>query len=175
LAEPLSDGRAARYAFRCTRGGCAVGQRQGGNFMPTVQAFWNKLNANEKLVMYGAALVVVAFLLGTAGGGFGSASGDLLAAIAVTVVYWLKYSPNKINWPAPVPTIIVVIAGISAVFALLGALAWIGFLGFGLYGIAIIVNAIGCGIIFYGAWKEYQAMPKTTPPATTPPSAPPAA
>ena len=147
--------------------------------MPTVQAFWNKLNANEKLVMYGAGLVVIAFLLGTVGGGFGSASGDLIAAIVVTVVYWLKYSPNKIAWPAPVQTIVVVVAGIAAVFALLGALAWIGFLGFGLYGIGIIVNAIGCGLMFYGAWKEYQAMPKTTPPTappTTPaPPAPPAA
>lgn len=142
--------------------------------MPTVQAFWNKLNANEKLVMYGAGLVVIAFLLGTAGGGFGSASGDLIAAIVVTVVYWLKYSPNKITWPAPVPTIVVVVTGIAAVFALLGALTWISFLGFGLYGIGIIANAIGCGLMFYGAWKEYQAMPKTTPPTTPTTPAPPA-
>ena len=142
---------------------------------PTLQAFWNKLNANEKLVMYGAILAVVAFLLGAVGGGgFGSAGGDLIAAIAIAVIYWLKYSPNKINWPAPVQTIVLVIAGLAAIFALLGLLAWIGFFGFGLYGIAILVNAVGCGIMAYGAWKEYQAMPKaaTTPPA---PPAPPAA
>lgn len=144
---------------------------------PAIQAFWNKLNANEKLVMYGAGIVVIAFLIGAVGGGFGTGSLDLIAAIAVAVIYWLKYSPNQITWPAPVQTIVLVIAGISAIFALLAVLGWIGFLGFGLYGIAIIVNAVGCGVMAYGAWKEYQAMPKAAPPATPPPAppAPPAA
>jgi hypothetical protein len=143
--------------------------------MPVVQEWWKKLNANEKLVMYGAGLVVVAFLIGTVGGGYGSASGDLVAAIAIGVIYWLKYSPNKITWPLPVQTLVLVIAGIAAIFALLGLLAWIGFLGFGMFGIAILVNAIGCGVMAYGAWKEYQAMPKTAPPTTpTTPPAPPA-
>ena len=101
---------------------------------PTLQAFWNKLNANEKLVMYGAILAVVAFLLGAIGsrGYFGTGSGDLIAAIVIAIIYWLKYSPNKINWPAPVQTIVLVIAGISAIFAILGLLAggaavnWVG-------------------------------------------------
>jgi hypothetical protein len=144
---------------------------------PAITQFWNKLNANEKLVMYGAGIVVIAFLLGAVGGGFGSGSGDLIAAIIVAVIYWLKYSPNKINWPAPVPTIVLVVAGIAAIFALLGLLTWFGFLGFGLYGIGLLVNAVGCGVMAYGAWKEYQAMPKTSaapPPPSTPP-APPAA
>jgi hypothetical protein len=145
---------------------------------PAIAQFWNKLNANEKLVMYGAILAVVAFLVGAVGsaGYFGSGSGDLIAAIIVTVIYWLKYSPNKINWPAPVQTIVLVVTGIAAIFALLGLLTWLGFLGFGLYGIALLVNAIACGIMVYGAWKEYQAMPKTAPPSTpTTPPAPPAA
>ena len=142
---------------------------------PAISEWWKKLNANEKLVMYGAALVVVAFLVGTAGGGFGTASGDLVAAIVIGVIYWLKYSPNKISWPLPVQTLVLAIAGISALFALLALLGWIGFLGFGLFGIAILINAIGCGIMAYGAWKEYQAMPKTAAPPPPPPSAPPAA
>jgi hypothetical protein len=147
--------------------------------MPMVQEFWKKLNANEKMVMYGAAIIVVAFLVGLVGSyGFGSASTDLIAAIAVTVVYWLKYSPNKINWPAPVQTIVLVIAGIAAIFAILGALTAISFLfGFGLYGIALIINAIGCAMMAWFAYKEYQAMPKATQPPAAPPAppAPPAA
>lgn len=142
---------------------------------PTVSAFWNKLNSNEKMVMYGGIVVVIAFLVGTVGGGYGSASGDVVAAIAIAVVYWLKYSPNKINWPVPMQTIVLAIAGISAVFALLGALAWIGFLGFGLYGIAIILNAVGCGMMAWFAYKEYQAMPKASTPPPPAPPAPPAA
>ena len=140
---------------------------------PAVAQFWNKLNANEKMVMYGAGIVVIAFLIGAVGGGFGSGSGDLIAAIIVAVIYWLKYSPNKITWPAPVQTIVLVVTAIAAIFALLGLLTWLGFLGFGLYGIGLLVNAVGCGIMVYGAWKEYQAMPKAaTPPSSTPPAPP---
>jgi hypothetical protein len=146
---------------------------------PTISAFWAKLNSNEKMVMYGAVIVVVAFLIGLVGSyGFGSASSDLIAAIAITIVYWLKYSPNKITWPAPVQTIVLVIAGIAAIFAILAALTAVGLLfGFGLYGIGLIVNAVGCAVMAWFAYKEYQAMPKTTPPSTptAPPPAPPAA
>ena len=145
---------------------------------PAIAQFWNKLNANEKMVMYGAIIAVVAFLLGAVGGGgyFGSGSGDLIAAIIVTVIYWLKYGPNKINWPAPPQTIVLVVAGIAAIFAILALLGWISFIGISLFSLAILLNAVGCGIMAYGAWKEYQAMPKTTaaPPSSSPP-APPAA
>ncbi len=143
---------------------------------PTLQAFWNKLNANEKLVMYGVIAVAIAFLVGAAAGGFfgGTGSFGLIGAIAVAVIYWLKYSPNNINWPAPVQTIVLVIAGISAIFALLSVISWLGFFGFSLFALAVIINAIGCGLMAYGAWKEYQAMPKTAPPSTPPTTTPPA-
>lgn len=138
-----------------------------------VQEFWKKLNSNEKMVMYGAAIVVVAFLVGIVGSyGFGSASTDLIAAIAIAVIYWLKYSPNKINWPAPVPTIVLVIAGIAAIFAILAALGAVGLLfGFGLFGISLIINAVGCAVMAWFAYKEYQAMPKVPAPPSTPPAA----
>jgi uncharacterized membrane protein YGL010W len=144
---------------------------------PTIAAFWNKLNTNEKMVMYGAVVVIVAFLLGTVAGGYGSATGDIVAAIVIAVLYWLKYAPNQtMKWPAPIQTIVLVVAGLAAIFAILGALAWLGFFGLGLFGIAIIVNAVGCAVMAWFAYKEYQAMPKMAPPAPpTPPMAPPAA
>jgi hypothetical protein len=63
------------------------------------QQFMNKLNVNEKQVIYGAIIVFVAFVIGAISGfGFlGSGSGDLAAAVAVAVIYWLKYQPNPIN------------------------------------------------------------------------------
>jgi len=135
--------------------------------MPMVQEFWKKLNTNEKMVMYGAIIVAVAFLLGVVSPyGFGTGSTDVVAAIVIAVLYYLKYSPNKINWPAPIQTIVLVIAGIAAVFALLAALTALSFLfAFGLDGIAVIVNAVGCAVMAWFAYKEYQAMPKATPPA----------
>lgn len=141
---------------------------------PTISAFWKKLNKNEKMVMYGAIIVVVAFLIGIAGSyGFGSSSTNLVAAIAITVLYWLKYSPTQIKWPVALELIVLVIAGIAALFAILAAIGALSFLfAFGLAGIAVLVNAVGCGVMAYFAWLEYQAMPKAAPPA---PPAPPAA
>ena len=151
--------------------------------MPTITAFWNKLNANEKLVGYGIIVILVSWLVGlVTGGGFGS-SWAFVAAIAVAIIYWLKYAPNQsITWPAPIQTIVLVIAGIAAllsILGLLGLLSFLSFLGIG-YLIAVLGNAVGAGLMAYGAWMEYQAMPKTAAPAAPssqapPPSSPPPA
>jgi hypothetical protein len=140
------------------------------------QQFLSKLNANEKQVIYGAIVVVVAFVVGAIGGyGYlGSGSGDLAAAVVIAVIYWLKYQPNPINWPVPPQTIVLVIAAVSAFFALLALVGWLGFLGLGLislFTLAVVLNAIGCAMMAYGAWKEYQAMPKAAAPPPPPPAA----
>jgi hypothetical protein len=142
---------------------------------PMVMDFWKKLNANEKMVMYGAGIVAIAFIVGLVGGGLGSYAGsDILGAIVVGVIYWLKYSPNKITWPAPVQTIVLIITGIAAIFGLLGGLVAIAFIG-SLWGIATIVNAVGTVMMAWFAYKEYQAMPKVAVAAPPAPPAPPAA
>lgn len=171
--KPLPVPIAAGYALARSNGE-APSAHAGRNVMPMVQEFWKKLNANEKMVMYGAGLVLIAFLVGlVVSYGFGTSTGDIVAAIAVAVVYWLKYSPNKINWPAPVETIVLVIAGIAALFALLGALTALSFLfAFGASAIAFIINFVGCAMMAWFAYKEYQKLPKAAAP--TPP-APPAA
>jgi len=134
------------------------------------QQFMNKLNMNEKQVIYGAIIVVIAWLVGAVSGfGFlGSGSGDLAAAVAVAVIYWLKYQPNAINWPVPPQTIVLVIAAVAAFFAVLALVTWLGFIGISLYSLAVILNAVGCVVMAYGAWNEYQAMPKATPPPPPP-------
>jgi hypothetical protein len=134
------------------------------------QQFMNKLNMNEKQVIYGAIIVVIAWLVGAISGfGFlGSGSGDLAAAVAVAVIYWLKYQPNQINWPVPPQTIVLVIAAVAAFFAVLALVTWLGFVGISLYSLAVILNAVGCVVMAYGAWNEYQAMPKATPPPPPP-------
>jgi hypothetical protein len=145
--------------------------------MPTITAFWNKLNANEKLVGYGIIVILVSWLIGLVlGGGIGS-SWSFVAAIVVAVIYWLKYAPNQsITWPAPIPLIVLVISGIAALLSILGLLSLLGLLGFLGIGflIAVLGNAIGAGMMAYGAWKEYQLMPKTTAPGgpTAPPTTP---
>jgi hypothetical protein len=130
------------------------------------QQFMSKLNANEKQVMYGAAIIVVAFVVGLVGG-FSyvtGGSGDLAAAVAVTVIYWLKYQPSPINWPLPPQTLVLVVAAVAAFFALMSVLVWLTYIGISLYSLAVILNAVGAGWMAYYAWLEYQAMPKAAPP-----------
>jgi hypothetical protein len=145
-----------------------------------VQTWWQKLNANERMAATGAIVVFVVSLLST---GWLA----LIGSAAVLAIYWLKYSPNKITWPAPIELITVVISGIIGLFAVIGLLfaLGIGSFGLGLLGVGggflggmyllIVASAIafivGAGMMFLGTWREYQAMPKTAPPTT--PSSPP--
>ena len=135
------------------------------------QQFMSKLNANEKQVIYGAIVVVIAYIVGAISGfGYlGSGSGDIAAAVAVAVIYWLKYQPNQINWPIPPQTIVLAIAGVAAFFAVLAVLGWLSFIGtslISLFTVAVVLNAIGCVMMALGAWNEYKAMPKAAPPAS---------
>ena len=133
--------------------------------MPVVQEFWNKLNGNEKMTGYGVVLIIVAFLAATAGGGSSSVTTSIVAAILVFVVFWLKYSTMKIPWPVPVSTVVLGICAIAAVLALLNLLPALAYIT-QLAGIALLLNLIGCAVMAFGAWREYQAtLPKATPPA----------
>jgi len=134
------------------------------------QMFMSKLNANEKQVIYGGIVIVVAYVVGAISGyGYiGAGSGDLAAAVAVAVIYWLKTQPNPINWPLPPQTLVLAIAGIAAFFAVISLVTWLGAIGLNLLTVALILNVIGTGMMAYGAWNEYQAMPKATPPPPPP-------
>jgi hypothetical protein len=142
-----------------------------------IQEMWNKLNANERLVGYGAIIVLVSWIVGLVAGG--SISYGIITAILVLVIYWLKYAPNSsVNWPLPVPTLVLVITGISAVLVVLSVLPVLA-LGFFFYGgiwvLAFIADVVGVIVMVYGAWREYQASPKASAPPSSapPPSAPP--
>ncbi len=136
--------------------------------------FYNKLNANERLAIIGAVVLAVSWLVGIAVGyGFGASTIGLLGAIAVAVIYYLKYSPTQnVSWPAPIPTIVLVVAGLAALLTVLNILQVLRFLD-GLEWLAAIGSVVGALIMAWGAWQEYQAMPKTTPPSSDNP--PPAA
>lgn len=133
--------------------------------MTQVQEMWARLNANERLAATGAVVVLVAWLVGVVTGyGFGVGSIPLLAAIALIVIYYLKYDPTRaINWPAPIPTIAVAVSGVAALLAVLGVLEWLSYGFFFRSGafVAALASAVGTGIMAYGTWKEYQAQPKT--------------
>jgi hypothetical protein len=145
-----------------------------------VQEIWQKFNANERLAAIGSIVVIVAWLLGVVSAyGFGASTIALLAALAVLVIYYLKYAPNQnVNWPLPIPTLVLAISAIGALFALLSALQWLSLISFAgiLFTLALIGTVVGAGIMVWGAWQEYQAMPKTaapTPPSGAPPASPP--
>jgi threonine/homoserine/homoserine lactone efflux protein len=81
----------------------------------------------------------------------------------------------KIPWPIPESTVVLGIAAVATVIALLKFLPALAFIT-RLDGIALFLNLAGCGVMAFGAWKEYQAkLPKSAPPASSPPPAPPPA
>jgi hypothetical protein len=149
-----------------------------------IQQVWGKLNANERMASIGAGLVLVAFVLGIVFGGFlgmgGTGIVGVLAAIALVVVYYLKYAPDtKITWPAPIPVVAFAIGGITGVIALLAILSILGIVGvLAAYGgitylLAPIVNVIGAVMMGWFTYKEWQAY-KASAPVAAPPAAPPA-
>lgn len=154
--------------------------------MPQVQEVWNKLNPRERLTAIGALVVALSWIVSLAGYGVSAGTISLLGAIAVLVVFYLKYNPNQsVTWPAPIPTIVLAISGVVALLAaidVLTSLRYLGLFGFGVGIVALILEAIGAALMAWGAWQEYQltkpattsssASSTTPPPAAPPPAAP---
>jgi hypothetical protein len=140
-----------------------------------VQEIWQKFNANERVVAIGAVVVIIAWLVGVVVGyGFGASTIGLLGAIAVLAIYYLKYTPDQnINWPAPIPTIVLGVSAIAALLILIQALSILRFLD-GADALVAVGSIIGGALMAWGAWQEYQAQPKTAPPAPPTPPTPPA-
>jgi len=155
-----------------------------------LQDIWNKLNPRERLSTIGAGLIILGWIVGlTTLYGIGASAISLLGAIAVLVIFYLKYANPSMVWPAPVSLIVIAISGVVALLELLHLVQWIGYAGLpgaGLLIVALLLSVAGAAVMLWGAWQEYQivkpAMPTfgstTTPPAppasTTPPAAPPA-
>jgi hypothetical protein len=112
----------------------------------------------------GALLIVLSWLIGIAGRGIGATGSlGLVSAIAVLVVVYLKYAPNQnINWPAPVPTILMILSGIVAVVALLQLIELLGVIGIiAQYGgivtiLSLVAYFVGAAMMGWGAYQEWQ-------------------
>jgi O-antigen/teichoic acid export membrane protein len=145
-----------------------------------IQEMWQKLNANERTAATGAIVVIVAWLVAVVSFfGIGAGTITLLGALALLVIYYLKYSPSQsMTWPIPIPTITLGISVIIAILAILGLLAGLGlgllFYG-GLYLIGEIGIVVGAVLMVLGTWREYQLAPKTPSAPPPPPPPPPAA
>ena len=145
-----------------------------------MSAIWAKFNKNERNVSFGAAIVLIAWIVGLVGyGGFGVEFLGALGAAAVLVIYYLKYAPNQnIQWPVPIPTIVLIISAIIGISAILGLIRILGILSFagflGIYFIALLAVTAGGVLMLFGAWQEYNATAgeRAAASTTTAPSAP---
>ncbi len=117
-----------------------------------------KLTKNEKMIGIGAVVVAVAWVLGlviTSGwyGSSGAQTTDLLAvaaAVAAVVVLYLKYAPNtNITWPAPLPTMFLVLGAVAGVAALIGLLQAFTFDPYAGYGALLGAAGVGKPITIY--------------------------
>ena len=129
--------------------------------MAQVQEVWNKLNPRERFTTFGVGMVVVGFLLSVLDYSAGGTTLSLLAALGVLVVFYLKYSPNSnVNWPAPVPTIVLGLSVVALIAAALEVLRWVSFILnnlLGLWSAGTIIILVGTIVMVWQSWLEYQA------------------
>jgi hypothetical protein len=147
--------------------------------MAQVQEVWNKLNPRERFTTFGVGMVVVGFLLSVLDYSAGGTTLSLLAALGVLVVFYLKYSPSSnVNWPAPVPTIVLGLSVVALIAAALEVLRWVSFILnnlLGLWSAGTIIILVGTIVMVWQSWLEYQAQPASAAPAAPAASAAPAA
>jgi hypothetical protein len=125
-----------------------------------VQEIWQKFNANERMAAVGAGIVIVAWLIGIASPyGIGASTVALLGAIALLAVLYFKYGPNQnINWPAPVPVLLLAISGIVALIAVVTLLQWVGLGGSSItLLLSLIGTVVGAGMMAWFSYQEWQS------------------
>ncbi len=132
-----------------------------------VQQIWAKFNANERLAAIGAILILVGWVVALISFGIGSNIIALLGAIAVLAILYLKYSPNSsINWPAPVPVLLLGVSAVVGLVELLDLLQLLRVLGFaggllggflGGYLVALVLTILGAAVMLWGSYQEWNA------------------
>jgi len=126
-----------------------------------VQEIWQKFNANERMAAIGAGIVVVAWIIGIASPyGIGASTVALLGAIALLAVLYLKYAPNQnINWPAPIPVLLLAISGIVALIAVVTLLQWLSLLGGSSITLllSLLGTVVGAGMMTWYSYQEWQS------------------
>jgi hypothetical protein len=126
-----------------------------------VQEIWQKFNANERMAAIGAGIVVVAWLVGIASPyGIGASTVALLGALALLAVLYLKYAPNQnINWPAPVPLLLLVISAVVALIAAVTLLQWLSVIGSSSITllVSLIGTVVGAGVMAWYSYQEWQS------------------
>jgi hypothetical protein len=144
--------------------------------MAQVQEVWNKLNPRERFTTLGVGMVVLGFVLGVLSYSAGGTTLSLLAALGVLVVFYIKYSPtSNVNWPAPVPTIVLGLSVVALIAAALEVLRWVSFILnnlLGLWTVGTIIILVGTIVMVWQSWLEYQA---AQPASSAAPAAPAAA
>ena len=134
--------------------------------MAQVQEVWNKLNPRERFTTFGVGMVVVGFLLSVLDYSAGGTTLSLLAALGVLVVFYLKYSPSSnVNWPAPVPTIVLGLSVVALIAAALEVLRWVSFILnnlLGLWSAGTIIILVGTIVMVWQSWLEYHAQPASS-------------
>ena len=124
----------------------------------------NKLNANEKLAVYGSGAAIIGAILAQVGSIFGAGGLWLtvLLAIAMLVIVFLPQWSPQTTLPGSKGSLMLIVGGIAALGALLGLLAILGALSImaaygGLWFVGILIGIVGGLLMGWAAWQEFQA------------------
>lgn len=117
---------------------------------------FSKLNANEKLAVYGAAAVIVGGLVGYS---YGLTVLAVLAAIALIGVVLLPQLSPGMNLPGSRGNLMLLTGGIAGAVLVLAALLYIGtiFTAFNFRDLFFLIAVAGGLVAAWAGWREFQA------------------
>ncbi len=123
---------------------------------------FSKLGQNEKLAVYGAIASIIGAVLAAAGSfGFGIAWLGLILALAMLVIVFLPQWSPQTTLPGSKGSLMLIVGGVSALFAVLGLLTGFGVLGLlavsPLFVVGWLLGIAGGLLMGWAGWQEFQA------------------
>jgi hypothetical protein len=122
----------------------------------------SKLNANEKLALYGAAAGILGAIVAAVGGWGGALWFTLILSIAMIVILFLPQWSPQTSLPGSKGSLMLIVGGLAGLSALLALLSLFSVLGFmALYNamapIGILLGIAGGLLMGWASWQQFQS------------------
>lgn len=128
---------------------------------------WASLAPGEKLVVAGAALILVVgeWLLGALAGGHGLLVSTPIAAAQLLLFVTVRHSPREMTWPIPYAVVlgalatVIVVPAVSGLLETIRNISEIGSLG-ATDLLGLLVEWAGAALVAWGAFQVWASEPR---------------